>query len=336
MAKYEYDYYSGAECDQFRYVKVPKVFFEDPDYAELGLAECVLYGFLHEQVAMSKKNGWVDDQGHTYIIRTISSMQEVLRGCSEDKARETLKHLIDFGLIEKKRRGQGKPDLIYVKNFVTKKPEKSGSENLKKEEMTISEPEKNGVLKVENTKTRVGKYPALDSENSVPKELDINKTDLKETHSFLQYADGCRDDGQMDLTENMIIENDFPDVLAVERLVKERIAYDHYMEYLKADYRRVFEILYQHIVRMLVGKRDVVTVQGATYPHKYVKQMFFRIDSDRIINAVNQLAEKRVEMHNSSGYLDSVLFNVATATEVKEIMDNGGMYNPYTDTVVGR
>ena len=63
---------------------------------------------------------------------------------------------------------------------------------------------------------------------------------------------------------------------------------------------------------------------------------FLRIDSDRIINAVNQLAEKRVEMHNSSGYLDSVLFNVATATEVKEIMDNGGMYNPYTDTVVGR
>ena len=66
MAKYEYDYYSGAECDQFRYVKVPKVFFEDPDYAELGLAECVLYGFLHEQVALSKKNGWVDEDGHTY------------------------------------------------------------------------------------------------------------------------------------------------------------------------------------------------------------------------------------------------------------------------------
>ena len=108
------------------------------------------------------------------------------------------------------------------------------------------------------------------------------------------------------------------------------------MEYLKDDYRRVFEILYQHIVRMLVGKRESVTVQGATYPHKYVKQMFLRIDAERIIIAVNQLAEKRVEMHNSSGYLDSVLFNVATATEVKEIMDNGGMFNPYTDPVVGR
>ena len=68
----------------------------------------------------------------------------------------------------------------------------------------------------------------------------------------------------------------------------------------------------------------------------FLKRMFLRIDSERIIIAVNQLAEKRVEMHNSSGYLDSVLFNVATATEVKEIMDNGGMFNPYTDPVVGR
>lgn len=334
MAKYEYDYYSGAECDQFRYVKVPKVFFEDPDYAELGLAECVLYGFLHEQVALSKKNGWVDEDGHTYIIRTISSMQQALRGCSEDKARDTLKHLIDFGLIEKKRRGQGKPDLIYVKNFVTKRTEKSGSENEKIKETDISEPEKTGVLKAEKTETRVGKYPALESENSLPRELNITKTDLKEPLPSHQSVEECNDDGQEDRMDRIIIENDLPDVSMVERLVKERVAYDHYMEYLKDDYRRVFEILYQHIVRMLVGKRESVTVQGATYPHKYVKQMFLRIDAERIIIAVNQLAEKRVEMHNSSGYLDSVLFNVATATEVKEIMDNGGMYNPYIDPYV--
>ena len=56
MAKFEYDYYSGAESEQFRFLKTPKVFFEDPDYEELGLAECVVYGLVHEQVSLSKQN----------------------------------------------------------------------------------------------------------------------------------------------------------------------------------------------------------------------------------------------------------------------------------------
>lgn len=118
MPKFDYDYYSGAESEQFRFLKIPKVFFEDPDYLDLGLAECILYGFLHEQVAFSKQNGWVDEAGKTYVIRSLESIQKLLHDCSADKARSTLKNLIEFGLIEKKRRGQGKPDIIYVKNSI--------------------------------------------------------------------------------------------------------------------------------------------------------------------------------------------------------------------------
>ena len=32
MAKFIYDYYSGERSEQFRFLKIPKVFFEDPDY----------------------------------------------------------------------------------------------------------------------------------------------------------------------------------------------------------------------------------------------------------------------------------------------------------------
>lgn len=57
MPKYDYEYYSGAESDQFRFLRIPKVFFEDSDYEDLGLAEYVLYGFLHELVDYSHKKG---------------------------------------------------------------------------------------------------------------------------------------------------------------------------------------------------------------------------------------------------------------------------------------
>lgn len=56
MAKFEYEYYSDAESDQFRFLRIPKVFFKDSDYENLGSDEKILYGFLHEQVDLSRKN----------------------------------------------------------------------------------------------------------------------------------------------------------------------------------------------------------------------------------------------------------------------------------------
>ena len=37
--------------------------------------------------------------------------------CADNKATKLLRELEKFGLIERKRRGQGKPSLVYVKNF---------------------------------------------------------------------------------------------------------------------------------------------------------------------------------------------------------------------------
>ena len=39
-------------------------------------------------------------------------------GCADNKATKLFRELEKFGRIERKRRGLGKPNLIYVKNFV--------------------------------------------------------------------------------------------------------------------------------------------------------------------------------------------------------------------------
>ncbi|MBR1643637.1 MAG: replication initiator protein A, partial [Butyrivibrio sp.] len=189
MPKFDYDYYSGAESEQFRFLKIPKVFFEDPDYLDLGLAECILYGFLHEQVAFSKQNGWVDEAGKTYVIRSLESIQKLLHDCSADKARSTLKNLIEFGLIEKKRRGQGKPDIIYVKNFVSKKSEKSYSEETDDCGKLFSETGKTEVLNDEKPISRDGDFLVLEVGNSAP--IDPNnylKNIIEPNHNLIQVT----------------------------------------------------------------------------------------------------------------------------------------------------
>ena len=64
-----------------------------------------------------------------YIIFPVQEVMDAL-GCADNKATKLFRELEKFGLIERKRRGLGKPNLIYVKNFADPRfrtREKNGS-----------------------------------------------------------------------------------------------------------------------------------------------------------------------------------------------------------------
>ena len=76
------------------------------------------------------KNGWLDDENRAYIIYTVDAVMEDL-GCSKPTCTKIMRELDSdngIGLIEKKRRGLGKPDIIYVKNFASVPAEKEEKE----------------------------------------------------------------------------------------------------------------------------------------------------------------------------------------------------------------
>ena len=75
-----------------------------------------LYGILLDRMSLSVKNGWLDEQNRVFIIFTIEDVKRALC-CADNKATKLLRELEKFGLIERKRRGLGKPSLVYVKNF---------------------------------------------------------------------------------------------------------------------------------------------------------------------------------------------------------------------------
>ena len=67
-------------------------------------------------MSLSVRNEWFDKKGRVFIIFTIEDVKRILR-CADNKATRLLRELEEFGLIERKRRGQGKPCLVYMKNF---------------------------------------------------------------------------------------------------------------------------------------------------------------------------------------------------------------------------
>lgn len=113
-----FDYFYGKQVEQFAFIKVPKLLFEDPALAAISGDAKMLFGLMLDRASLSADNNWIDEEGRVYIYYTINAIMDNLK-CGNQKAVKLLKELEDAELIEKKRQGQGNPSVIYVKNLVT-------------------------------------------------------------------------------------------------------------------------------------------------------------------------------------------------------------------------
>ena len=112
------DYFYGQSGELFSYFRIPKALFQDSRFRQLSTDARTLYGILLDRMSLSVKNNWLDEQGRVYIIYTVREVQESLC-CAEHKAVKLFRELEQADLIERKRRGLGRPSLIFVKNFST-------------------------------------------------------------------------------------------------------------------------------------------------------------------------------------------------------------------------
>ena len=116
----QFEYFYGSQAEQFSFYRIPKVLFKDKIFSKISTDAKVLYGLMLDRMNLSVKNRWFDDENRVYIIYTVSDIMDEL-GCAEQKAIKLLSELDikkGIGLIERKRQGLGKPNIIYVKNFI--------------------------------------------------------------------------------------------------------------------------------------------------------------------------------------------------------------------------
>ena len=129
----KFDYYYGVEAEQFSFYRVPRLLIKDERFKGLSSDAKLLYGLMLDRMSLSMKNGWLDDENRAYIIYSVENIMEDL-GCSKPTCIKVIRELDTdngIGLIEKKRRGLGKPDIIFVKNFASVPGKESGGEAVK-------------------------------------------------------------------------------------------------------------------------------------------------------------------------------------------------------------
>lgn len=117
----KYPYFRGLEADRYSFYRVPKALIKVDLFEKMSGDAKLLYAVLLDRMNLSLKNGWQDENGNAYIICTIDEIMDSIR-CARQKAVKLLDELEhEYQLVERRRQGLGKPNLLYVKDLYADK-----------------------------------------------------------------------------------------------------------------------------------------------------------------------------------------------------------------------
>ena len=60
----EFAYFQEQDSEQFAFYKIPKVLFTDPRFNGISTEAKIMYGVMLDRVSLSRKNGWIDENGN--------------------------------------------------------------------------------------------------------------------------------------------------------------------------------------------------------------------------------------------------------------------------------
>jgi predicted transcriptional regulator len=138
----EFDYFYKRDLERFQFFMLPKILVTGEQFKTISSDAKILYACLFDRISLSAKNDWLDKEGRIYIIFTI---EEIMR--TINRSRPTAVKALDeldkntggIGLIERKRLGFGKPNIIYVKDFTSYEGEKLENQTSSSKEIELQE-----------------------------------------------------------------------------------------------------------------------------------------------------------------------------------------------------
>ena len=284
--KMTFNYFYGTEADQFSFYRIPKALFTDSYFKDLSSDAKILYGLMLDRMSLSIKNQWFDDKNRAYIYFSIEDIMELLN-CGRNKAIKSMRELDDetgIGLIEKRRQGFGKVNVIYVKTFMPEKTdEKKFDEELQKFKKQTS---------VENEEP--AEVYILNSNNT-----NLSDTEMNDNKSNpIISVDEKRFDS----------DNRSEDYQAYENLVKETIDYESLEVTHHDDMRQVDEIV-NLIVETVMCKNDKILIASNWYPASLVKKKFLMLTYSHIEYVLHCMRGNTTKVKNIKKYLLAALFN---------------------------
>ena len=272
------DYFYGQAGELFSFFRIPKALFQEQRFQDLSTDAKTLYGILLDRMSLSVKNEWFDKKGRVFIIFTIEDVKRTLR-CADNKATRLLRELEKFGLIERKRRGQGKPCLVYVKNF-------------------SAESSKESVKNRDNDDSCGPKIACQDPVKSRGIKKKENKTEMNNTNLILS-------DESEKMKNRELLEEYFSRSLEMDLLLR-----------LYPDDEDTLYQIVNLLVDTCATNRKTLRIAGDDKPAEVVRSRFMKLNADHIRFVLKCLAKNSSLIRNMKQYLLASLYNAPTTMQL--------------------
>ena len=287
-------YFYGREADQYSFYRIPKLLFTEEYFKKISVEAKVLYGLMLDRMSLSMKNQWFDTEGRAYIYYSLEDIMDAM-GCSNKKAISIMKELdieSGIGLIEKKRQGQGKPTMIYLKQFMIQDAQKCNN-YISGEKSAISEVKNLHVLKCKNVMSRSEEFTHPEVKKLHTNKNNINNTELSNTEP-----------------NHIISGNDGMgfDVEAYTEIIKENIELDILLERYPYD-RELLTGIFDLILETVLCKNKSIVVASSEYPAELVRSKFLKLNMFHVEYAMDCMRKNTSKIHNIKKYLLAALFN---------------------------
>ena len=174
----DFDYFYNREVERFNFLKVPEILVDGEEFNGLSAEAIILYSMLLKRTGMSFKNNWIDKEGRVFIYFTVEEIMK-RRNISKPTAIKTLDELDrkkGIGLIERVRLGLGKPNIIYVKDF-----------------MSVFQVKENDFQKLKNFTSEVKDVDLRSKENELQEVKNVDRNYIennKSKYSKREYSFG--------------------------------------------------------------------------------------------------------------------------------------------------
>ena len=311
--KVSFNYFYGTQADQYSFYRIPKALFQNDYFRNLSSDAKILYGLMLDRMSLSIKNQWFDEKNRAYIYFSIEDIMELLN-CGRNKAIKSMQELDKengIGLIEKKRQGFGKTNIIYVKSFMMRE-EKTELENAAIEKFTFQTDEE----KETDTEVYKTNFKKSQKETSRSPENKLQEVYISNSNNNNSSYNKKSDIESYPITseENRLDSDNKAYVQAYEELVKENIDYESLLISHPVQ-KELIQGIYEMILETVLCQNEKILIASNWYPAELVKSKFLKLNHSHIEYVLECFGRNTTKVKNIKKYMLAVLFNAPSTID---------------------
>ncbi|MDR2204346.1 MAG: replication initiator protein A [Nitrososphaerota archaeon] len=285
---------------------MPWFLIKDEQFKTLSSDAKILYSLLLNRISLSKKNGWCDEFNRVYLIYTVDEVMGDLN-CGKNKAIALMQELNKKGLVESIRRGLGKPNILYVKNFATSLKYSAKDNDVPE---TPMDSQKFDFQTSRGLKIKLQEVGFSNLTNTYLNNTDSSKSKSKSDTTTTNDSEAHKEIQEPTKEKGVSKREVAPDTYTTYRaILQKNINYSHYVAHRPRDIMMVDDLI-DCMLDVICTEEPIVKINGEDKKREMVKSQYLRVNSEDVDHILIKYREQYHRITHVHSYLKTMLYTV--------------------------